>query len=398
MQSKIILISDDSDFFEYIVSKLKLRKSDELFRFAFSDLPDKLHLLSSSLLIINSEGHQEQTLQLLDFINDIPTVVFGYNNDDEFVFETYKKGAFLFLTLAASDEEIEAKLIPALKLVTTYEKTALYRDMLVNNKLITKNNEVFLDFTNLLESEIKKIKKNASVATLIAISPDEKSKFTVQPNQLETVILNNIRKNDILMSYSFNKYFLLLNNTNKDKAGIIWENIKSKLPDGVYAGFASVGNKSRQQLVNEVLNNLHRKMSSDLSFIDAEGKRNSNNFKSYRKEFDKKIQQIVSPVFYHIQQTYSNKLFGITIEQGSGDGYGILYLKSEKYIATLKITNPGLSSVNIDISYNNTDNSNENLLNLTNKRISLEPEELESGLLNDLIEQFISEFKEAVSE
>ena len=142
MQSKIILISDDTDFFEYIVSKLKLRKSDELFRFAFSDLPDKLHLLSSSLLIINSEGHQEQTLQLLDFINDIPTVVFGYNNDDEFVFETYKKGAFLFLTLAASDEEIEAKLIPALKLVTTYEKTALYRDMLVNNKLITKNNEV----------------------------------------------------------------------------------------------------------------------------------------------------------------------------------------------------------------------------------------------------------------
>ena len=35
MQSRIVLISDDVDFFEYISPKLNLRKSDELFKFGF---------------------------------------------------------------------------------------------------------------------------------------------------------------------------------------------------------------------------------------------------------------------------------------------------------------------------------------------------------------------------
>ena len=43
---RIVLISDDSDFFEYISPKLILRKSDELFRFSFDEVLEKLHLLS----------------------------------------------------------------------------------------------------------------------------------------------------------------------------------------------------------------------------------------------------------------------------------------------------------------------------------------------------------------
>ena len=202
MQSKIVLISDDSDFFEYIIPKLKLRNSDELFSFKFSELPDKIHLLKSSLLIINSERNQEQTLELLEIANDVPVIVFGYNDDDNFKIEAYKKGMYGYFTLSSSDEEIEAKLIPALRMVSSFEKIALYREILVKNNLITGNNEVFLDFTNMLEREISEIKKNSSVATLLAIAPDEKSKYLIQPNKLETVILNKVRKNDILMNYS----------------------------------------------------------------------------------------------------------------------------------------------------------------------------------------------------
>lgn len=390
MQNKIVLISDDSDFFEYIIPKLKLRKSDEIFQFKYEELPDKIHMLSSALLIINSENHQEQTLQLLDIIKDTPTVIFGYNHNDEFVLETYKKGALCFLTLSASDEEIEAKLIPALNLVSYAEKSALYREMLVNNNIISKNNEVFLDFTNVLEREINNIHKNSVTSTLTAIAADDKTKFILQPNQLETIILNSIRKNDILMSYSFNKYFLLLNNTNIEKAKSIWKTITNKLPQGVYAGFALIGNKSRQQVVNEVLNDLHKSMSQEKIFPNIKSTENTNNFKSFRKEFDKKILQIVSPVFYHIQQKHNDKLYGIYIEQEVGEGYGVMYLKSEKFTASFRITCPGFSSVNIDISYINADTCTNN------KRITLEPEELEAGLLEDLLEEFIKEYKQTV--
>ena len=83
MQSRIILISEDDDFFEYIIPKLSLRKYDELFRFSFDDVPEKLHLLKNSLLIINSEGAQEQTIELLELAKNTPAIVFSFNDDED---------------------------------------------------------------------------------------------------------------------------------------------------------------------------------------------------------------------------------------------------------------------------------------------------------------------------
>ena len=40
MADKIVLVSDDIDFFNYIKPKLELRKSDELFCFSFEKLKD----------------------------------------------------------------------------------------------------------------------------------------------------------------------------------------------------------------------------------------------------------------------------------------------------------------------------------------------------------------------
>ena len=68
MQSRIVLVSDDSNFFEYIRPRLRLRKSDELFLYSFDKLPLNLHLIKTSMLIINSEGAQEKTLDLLSLL------------------------------------------------------------------------------------------------------------------------------------------------------------------------------------------------------------------------------------------------------------------------------------------------------------------------------------------
>lgn len=394
MQGKIILISDDSDFFEFIIPKLKLRNSDELFRFSFNDLPDKIHMLNSALLFINSENNQSQTLELLDIVKDIPTVVFGYNNDEQFKIEAYKKGMYEYITLSTSEEELEAKMLPALRLIATAQKNNLYRNLLVNNNIITKNNEVFLDFVNILDQELENIKNNASAAVLAAISADEQSKYTIQSNLLETIILNNIRKNDILMNYSYNKYFLLLNNTNVDKAKKLWDKISVQLPKGIYAGIVEIGTKNRQQVVNEALNSLHRIMTGSVGSTDISKIYSGNNFKFFRQEFNKKIEQVISPIFYQIQQIYNNKLYGMKIEQGVGEGYGVLYIISEKNKGSFKITSPGFASINIDITYENLCD-NPKSIELEPKRITIEPEELEAGILLDLLEEFIQEFKTA---
>lgn len=390
---RIVLISDDSDFFEYISPKLILRKSDELFKFAFDDLPEKIHLLLTSLLIINSENAENKTLDLLKLTKGTPAVIFEYNNNPEFKNKIYKAGALSYVNLLTSDEEFQAKLIPALSIASVLEKNVYYRDMLVKNNLILKNNEVFTDYNSILDKELEKINNTSTPAVLAAISPNDKSKFLIQPNQIETLILNNIRKNDILMNYATNKYFLLLYNTDISSAEKIWAKIRSRIPEKIYAGFANTIGKKRQQIINEVLNRLHEAINYDKDYINNTSTNSElGNFKLYRQEFNKKLEKIITPVFYHTQQMYNDKLFGMSIEQSIGEGFGQMIIKGRSASSTFKITSPGLTKINIDITYLSNTRTPEA------KRITLEPEELEAGLLEDLLEQFITEFKKEVND
>ena len=148
MQSRIVLISDDVDFFEYIYSKLNLRKSDELFKFSFEDIPNKIHLLSTSVLIINSENSSQKTLELLRLTKNIPAIVFAFNDNDNLRLQVYTLGALAFLTPFTSDEEFWAITANALNIASMQMKYLQYREMLVKNNLILKNNEVFTDYIN----------------------------------------------------------------------------------------------------------------------------------------------------------------------------------------------------------------------------------------------------------
>ena len=385
MLGRVVLISDDADFFEYIIPKLLLRKSDELFRFSFADLTEKFHQLDASLLIINSENNQEQTLELLGIVKDSPTIVFGYNDDEDFKIKGYRAGMFAYIPLSVSDEEIQATLLPALKLVSSINKNNLYREILVRNNLITTNNEVFLDSNTLIEHELDKIQKNHGNAVLGAISPDEKSKFSIQANQIETIILNNIRENDLLINFASNKYFLLLYDTDTEKAYKLWDKITSSFSEPIYAGFATVGRKNRQQIVNEVLNKLHEAIHRGFKSTMTAEVFIGNNFKFYKEEFKKKLEKIIIPVFFHTQQIYNDKLFNMKIDIEHGEDFSTIYIKSKNNSSSLKITSPGYSTINIDINCERKINAS--------KRITLEPDELEPGLLQDILDQFIQDFK-----
>ena len=392
MQGRVVLITNDSDFFEFIVPKLKLRKSDELFRFKFEDIPEKLHLLQTSVLIINSESSKEQTIELLRILKGNPTIIFSFNEDENFKIACLKSGALSYFTPMTSDDEIDIELTSALNVSSLLMKNLRYREILEKNNCITPNNEVFLDYVNVLDRELDKINKTSTPSVLAAISPNEKTKFLIKPNQIETIILNNIRKNDILMSFAVNKYFLLLFDTDIDGAQKIWAKISSQIPEKIYAGFAKTFSKSRQQLINEALNKLHEAINYEKIAVSmSNSEASTNNFKQFRQDFNKKIEQVITPTFYHIKQKYTDKLYGVIIEQEIGDGYGILRIKNHQIQSVFKITSAGFSKINIDITYLS---GNENL---DTKRIALEPDELEAGFLEDLLEQFILEFKKEIN-
>lgn len=395
MADRIVLVSDDSDFFEYVRLKLELRKSDELFSYAFDDIPEKIHLLENSVLIINSESSKSKTLELLKILTETPAIVVAFNEDEAFKKKCYREGMFDYMTLLTPDSEFRARILPALSMLSLIEKNRQYRELLVKRNVITKNNEVFIDYGNIIDAELNKINNNSEKAILMAIAPNEKTKFFMQPNSIETIILNNIRRNDILMNYAPNKYFLLMHDIDVNSANKLWNKIREQFSEKMYAGIAKITNQSRQQIINEVLNKLHEAILYDKE-DDIPREKNVKpasvvtpytNFKMYRQEFSNKLEQVIAPVFYQIQQKYLKKLVGMNIEQGSGDGYGVFYVRGKHLDSSFRITSPGFAKINIDITMQK--NNDE----VDTKRITLEPEELEQGLLEDLLEQFISEVK-----
>ena len=210
MADKIVLISDDSDFFEYIKSKLELRKSDELFTFNFDSVPEKIHLLERAVLIVNSENAQEKTLDLLNIFRETPIIVSAYNDDDTFRRKCYRAGVFDFLPLLTPDSEFRARMIPALSFSGILSKKAQYREILVRNKIINEDNDVFVNYEEILDKELAKVNCGLKKAVFVAASLNEKAKVTISPVLVEATILECIRKNDILMNFAPNKYFILL--------------------------------------------------------------------------------------------------------------------------------------------------------------------------------------------
>ena len=122
MANKIVLISDDNDFFDYIRAKLALRKSDELFTFGFDNVPEKLHLLESSVLIVNSEGAKDKTLDLLKLLKGTPVIVSAFNEDSDYMLKCYKLGMLDYITVLTPEKEFQARLVPALTVASLLEK------------------------------------------------------------------------------------------------------------------------------------------------------------------------------------------------------------------------------------------------------------------------------------
>lgn len=393
MASKIILISDDSNFFDYIKPKLELRKSDELFMYNFDSIPNIIHHIENSLLIVNSENAKEKTLDFLNLFNYTPIIVFSFNEDDIYRRKCYRAGAFNYLTLLTPDAEFRARIIPALSICTLLEKKNQFRNILVSNNIINPDNDVYIDYNQILDKELELINKDMKTAVFVAISPNEKSKFLIQAKIIEAVILNNIRHNDILINYAPNKYFLIMFDTNIQSAQMLWNKITTKLPEKLYAGFCMILNQKRQQLINEALNKLHLAINSDKDIQTStsvnlyDNVSNYTNFKLYRKDFEKKVDKIVTPAFYQVQQKYLKEFKGIMLEQQFSNGTGNFTIKDKSQVCSFKITTPGFAKINIDITCQKDNNI------IDTKRISLEPEELEGGLIEDLLEQFITEYK-----
>lgn len=412
VESNIILITNEDSVVQVLKPKLVLlREIDNILPASYSEAVEKIKNFLPELVLLYCSDEKEECLKLIkeirgtELIRDISIllVVDSYNQD--FVLSAYDENITDYLTVNADDVEILIRTLWCLK------KSA--NTMLINkqHRLLEKldvidNNTGFYTSKyceKIFENELQNLKDIKAEGILMLISASEESKTKLSPLLLAKAIRSSTRNSDVIVHGSANRFYVLLRGTQLKGAFCVWEKIKRAIGEHytINAGISSLDNKSFDELKNELLNALIEANSAkqDLIIINDEEKHLSadwldkinssqKNFKLFKQAFNKKLEKVITPVFFQVQKLYEEKLFDTQMEQFSNSTLSSFVLKKENNVGELKITYPGFSKINIDIIYQGLDSPE-------NKRISLDLTELDETKLTKILEDFIAEFKKS---
>lgn len=410
-ESNIILIANDDNIAKILKPKLVLlREIDNIFPVAYSAAYKKIKKNSPEVIILHCADEKESCLELIKTLkNDEETkntaillIVDKY--DQEFILKAYDEDIADYLTITAESAEILIRTIWCIK-KSILSKTIIKQQELLEDLSVVDKNTGF--YTNkysekILDQEFETLRKKGLNAILMLISASEESKTRLNPIQLAKSIKNSIRETDIIIHGSANRFYVLLAETPLKGAFCVWEKIKKTVGKEytLNSSLSNIGEKPFETLKTELLNALVESASTnqDLVIVSEEEKKDSSddwlekinstqkNFKLFKQAFNKKLEKVITPVFYQAQKLYEEKLFQTQVEQHSNATLSAFVLKKGHKISELKITYPGFSKINIDIVHQGLDSPE-------NRRISLDLTELDESRLTKILEEFILEFK-----
>lgn len=410
VESNIILITNDEDVVQVLKPKLVLlREIDNILPATYTEAINKINeTLPEIVLLYCAENEREECLELIKQIKSneeikgisILLIVDKYNQD--FVLSAFDENISDYLKIDTDDVELLMRTIWCIKkslLINTIKKqNTLLQDLAVIDKNTGFYNNEHCD--KIFENEFKNLKKYALEGVLMLVSASEECKTKLSPFQLAKAIRNSTRESDILVNGTANRFYVLLRETNLKGAFCVWDKIKRNVGETytLNAGISIIGEKAFETLKTELLNALVEANSTKQEVIIVSEEESSSdnwldkinssqkNFKLFKQAFSKKLEKVITPVFFQVQKVYEEKLFEVAIEQYSNATLSSFLLKKNDKVSELRITYPGFSKINIDIIHQGLDSPE-------NKRISLDLTELDEAKLTQILEEFIEEYK-----
>lgn len=409
--SSIILVTNDDYVTQVLKPKLVLlREIDNILATNYIDSVKNIRKNLPDTILLYCADEKEECLNLIktlksdDLTKNITILLILKEHNQDFVLSAYDENISDYLTLKTDDDaEILMRTIWALKknsLVNAYRKQ---HNLLEQLTIIDKETGFYSNkfCEKVFENEFREIKETDTEGILMIVSPTEESKTEISSNQLAQAIKKSTRNSDVLVHGPLNKFYILLHKTHLQGAFCVWDKIKKAIGEDrpLICGVVTVEGKSFADLKNDLQNALIEAESTknDLVVVDNSeeigtedwlDKINSTqkNFKLFKQAFNKKLDKVITPVFFQVQKLYEEKLFKTQIEQYSNSTVSSFSLKKLNNQSELKITYPGFSKINIDIIHQGLDTPE-------NKRISLDLAELDEIRLTKILEDFIQEFK-----
>ncbi len=408
--NKILLISDNNEAAKLLTEKLVLlRKYDSIFHCSNEKFAENLQEYAPSVVFLVESEDRELTVQNLDLVkkyyNNASVIFVALKKDYDFVLVMYDMGANDFIFHDSTSAEILIKTINAIKLTNLSVKHSQDRYLLKSTKLISNSGFYTEECAN--ELMLTTLDEPCALnSSFMIIACDELDRGKFRPEELIIAIKKSLRDNDIVIELKSEKFYIYLRNTNEEGAITVFKKIKEEV-NGIFrikAGISKVYSRSFRDLeqmasialtdamlgtVDTVVYKEKPEDSVDEWLLEPED--NQKDFKLFKQVFLKKLDGIITPVFYRFQTSYENILKDTKIEQYSHETQCIFHLKNNKQTSRLTIVYPGFAKVVIYETHSGWDSPE-------NKEIFLPLNKLTERTLSEILEEFINNFKSCIDE
>ncbi len=408
--NSIVVISEDEILAKALRVKLAvLREVDSI---KIAPYRDAVFEIESNVpdVVIVCVGAKD--VSSFDFVKSIKATAQEYNSpilivsdslDEDFVVNGFDIGVDSFVSIKNSDAEILTSILSCLKKNEVLRELSTKNKILVDLNVIQEETGFYLKeyARKVFESEIQSFQKLGQQAVFMIVSADINCKTQLAPANLGALIKKCTRFRDKIGFCSDDKFYVLLAKADSCGAIAVYERMKTQLEGdlSVSVGACEVGtllfddleknvNKSISEALemgNSIVVYDAKEMAEPLNWLDNE-KMGQKNFKFFQAAFLKKLENVITPVFYQVQQIWEDKLFNTQIFQSCGDYQSSFTLKCGQWESVLKITYPGFAKINVDFIHNFSGV-------LPKERISLDLSEIDDTKLNEILTEFIKDFQ-----
>ena len=405
MENNILLISDDETVSKALREKLLfLRKDDAVVLSDYKEALSTQELTRAELIFVHESDSAQDTVELIKKLrvnNNLCIILLVNSYNKGLILAAYDNGADDFAFASADDFEL------VIRAVNNIKHNSIKLAALRNNKLLEQL-KVIDDLTGLYNySHAEQVIENViddnllDSGVLVALAPSESAKSVFSVEKMAKAILASIRVDDVPTLGRGAKFYILLPKTDFNSAIVVLNKIKDNY-DGnidICAGISGIAHKSFSEMERDVLQALSDAVATNAEFVFAEEKNDDTldewlddcsdqpkNYKIFRQIFNKKMEKVITPVFYRLQKTWEEKLFKTEIEQYTDGEQCVFHLKNEKQDSTLRIIYPGFAKIIIAQTHEGLDSPE-------NKEIQLPLTKISQKELVVIVEDFIKDFK-----
>lgn len=411
-EDNIVIISNNKIFAEELKAKiLLLRAFDSIAIYDYENAVKSLSKKIPNLIFIYSENSDNtgiiKKIKFNESLKHIPIILLVDNFNQEKMINAFDDGIDDFTISDISEAQILMRLMWGLQKNQLLKELKTQSQILESIGAIDKDSGFYKsEFTKkIFKSKFEELAANKSNAVFMTLCADISCKNILPQSFLASILKKSIRREDIVGFAPDNKFYIILNKTDKNGAIKVYEKIKNSLIDtySVSAAATRIKNddfEKAERFINKNLTDALIKGSS-LIFADEESTKGfgwldrqdlkETNFKMFQQIFVKKFAKIVTPVFFQMQTILQDKLFETKVEQLVNESETIFSIEKLPYKSYIKIKYPGYTKINIDIVHiSNKDKTTE--------RITFDLNELTQLKLEEILQELVKKFQENIKE